>query len=87
MSCIAISPTLGDIATVCSRLSTVDSSSEGRLSPVGQMRHYVRVWSINGELIRRKKLDQQVMALCYTSAPEGVYTNVLIGGMASGEIR
>ena len=27
------------------------------------------------------------MSLCYTSAPEGVYINVLIGGLANGRIR
>ena len=87
MTCIAISPTLGDIATVCSKMTKGDRLSEGRLSPAGLKKHYLRIWTINGKLIKRKKLHDQVMSLCYTSAPEGVYTNMLIGGMANGDIR
>ncbi|XP_019849297.1 PREDICTED: lysosomal-trafficking regulator-like [Amphimedon queenslandica] len=28
----------------------------------------------------------QILSLCYTSAPEGVHVNVIIGGLANGKI-
>ena len=45
------------------------------------------MWTINGKLIGRTHVEVQVHCLCYTAAPEGVYVNVLIGGLANGNIR
>ena len=47
----------------------------------------LKMWTVNGRFIKQKNLDVQVLSLCYTSAPEGVYVNVIIGGMANGTIR
>ena len=45
------------------------------------------LWTINGRLVKQIKSDVQILSLCYTSAPEGVYINVIITGMANGTIR
>ena len=47
----------------------------------------LRMWTINGKLIGRTHVEVQVHCLCYTAAPEGVYVNVLIGGLANGNVR
>ena len=47
----------------------------------------LRMWTINGKLIGRTTSKVQVHCLQYTSAPEGVYVNVLVGGLANGNIR
>ena len=45
------------------------------------------MWTINGKLIGRTHVEVQVHCLCYTAAPEGVYVNVLVGGLANGNVR
>lgn len=45
------------------------------------------MWTINGKLIGRTHVEVQVYCLCYTAAPEGVYVNVLVGGLANGNVR
>lgn len=45
------------------------------------------MWTINGKLIGRTLVEVQVHCLCYTAAPEGVYVNVLVGGLANGNVR
>ena len=47
----------------------------------------LRMWTINGKLIERTHVEVQVYCLCYTAAPEGVYVNVLVGGLANGGVR
>ena len=47
----------------------------------------LKLWTVNGRFVKKKSLDVQILSLCYTSAPEGVYINVIIGGMANGTIR
>lgn len=37
--------------------------------------------------MKKLKSDVQILSLCYTSAPEGVYVNVIIGGLANGHIK
>lgn len=32
-------------------------------------------------------MEVQVHCLCYTAAPEGVFVNVLVGGLANGNVR
>ena len=32
-------------------------------------------------------MEVQVYCLCYTAAPEGVCVNVLVGGLANGNVR
>lgn len=76
---IATSPTLGDIATVCSNTLQAQQS---RFPP-----SILRVWTINGRLVGKLTLHQQLNCLCYSSAPEGVYVNVIIGGLADGSIH
>lgn len=145
VTCLAVSPTLGDIATVClqktSRRTAQNSTSICEpanylpyflsysfphsllhslshflpqflphflphslptsltiflfsphplslfFSSLADKKYCLRLWSINGQFIKRLRLDVQALSLCYTSAPEGVYVNVLIGGMANGTIR
>ena len=45
------------------------------------------MWTINGRLINKCRSDVQIMCICYTSAPEGVYVNVIAGGMSNGSIK
>lgn len=47
----------------------------------------LKLWTINGRLVESIKLDVRINCLTYTSAPEGVYVNVLVGGLANGNIR
>ena len=48
---------------------------------------YLRIWTINGKLVRRVSSKVQIKCLQYTSAPEGVYINVLVGGLTNGNIK
>ena len=48
---------------------------------------FLRVWTINGRLVGRVASRVQIKCLQYTSAPEGVYINVLVGGLANGNIK
>lgn len=50
-------------------------------------RSVLTLWTINGRRIKQIKSETQILSLCYTSAPEGVYINTLIAGMADGIIR
>lgn len=81
INCLAISPTLGDIATVC--LTRRESQNRSKSS----QQCLLYLWTINGRLVKQIKSDVQILSLCYTSAPEGVYINVIITGMANGTIR
>ena len=45
------------------------------------------LWSINGTLVNRKKIESEVTCLTYTTAPEGVYVNVIATGMRDGNVR
>jgi len=113
---VATSPTLGDIATVCSRKSHKYTSKYITLGTymcvlhahVSKHYHCTReqhyppfnhfiesssdeacvlpMWTINGKLIGRATSKVQIHCLQYTSAPEGVYVNVLVGGLANGNI-
>lgn len=73
---IATSPTLGDIATVCTTSTTLSKSGPCVL----------RLWTVNGKMVHRVSLLVQICSLAYTCAPEGVCENVLVGGMADGTI-
>ena len=45
------------------------------------------LWTINGRLVNTLRSSTQILSLCYTSAPEGVHVNVIIGGLANGKIK
>ncbi len=47
----------------------------------------LRLWTINGRKIERTHVEVMVHCLSYTAAPEGLYVNALIGGLANGNIR
>jgi len=47
----------------------------------------LRLWTINGKEIERKDVEIMINTLQYTAAPEGLYVNALIGGLANGNIR
>jgi len=68
---LAISPTLGDIAS----LSKSDSIS------------LLRVNTINGSLVGELKSQDQITAMCYSSAPEGISINSIVTGHSNGVIK
>jgi len=47
----------------------------------------LRLWTINGSQVAREEVHSRVTLLSYSSAPEGVFVNVVIGGLANGNIR
>ena len=47
----------------------------------------LRLWTVNGSPVARAEVLSRVTLLSYTSAPEGVFVNVVIGGLANGNIR
>ena len=47
----------------------------------------LRLWSINGTLVNKITVDSEITCLAYTTAPEGVYVNVIATGMKDGSIR
>lgn len=96
MTTVAISPTLGDIATVSlAKKDDVTNAVPSNISfqlllfifDIGTQSCVLYMWTINGNLVNKYKSDVQIMCLCYTSAPEGVYVNVIVGGMANGSIK
>ena len=70
---IAISPTLGDIATV----STDNRISKSRLFVV----------TVNDCPVGDVETDVPIHCLCYSSCPEGVSINVLVTGFADGTVQ
>lgn len=70
---IAISPTLGDIATV----STDHRIYKSRLF----------VTTINDSPVGDIETDVPIISLCYSCCPEGVSVNVLVTGFANGTIQ
>ncbi|GIY61707.1 lysosomal-trafficking regulator [Caerostris darwini] len=68
---VTVSNTLGEIAS---------SSSNGSES-------YLRVHTINGEVVGNVKVPDVITALCYSSAPEGISVNLIATGLQSGIIR
>ncbi|CAI8030834.1 Lysosomal-trafficking regulator [Geodia barretti] len=87
VSVVATSPTLGDIASVCTALSRPSRTSTTANRSSEEQLFYLRVWTINGHLVRRVSSKVQIKCLQYSSAPEGVYINVLAGGLANGNIN
>ena len=47
----------------------------------------LHVWTINGKEVGCVPVEVQVHCLSYTAAPEGVCVNVLVGGLANGNIK
>ena len=54
---------------------------------LGSQSCVLHLWTINGRLVKKLRSSVQILSLCYTSAPEGVYINVIIGGLANGHIK
>lgn len=46
----------------------------------------LRLWSINGTLVNKTRIESEITCLAYTTAPEGVYVNVIASGMKNGRI-
>ena len=100
MTAVATSPTLGDIVTVCKQ-GTKQASGylcisycfdlappTGEESAAGTSSGCVlRLWSINGTLVNKMCVESEITCLAYTTAPEGVYVNVIATGMKDGRIR
>lgn len=81
LSVIATSSTLGDIATVCLIKPHKQTATKHHTSCV------LRVWTINAAVVGRTQVDVPILCLAYTTAPEGVYVNMLVGGLANGAVR
>lgn len=47
----------------------------------------VQVWTINGFLVGKILVEEAVHCLTYSAAPEGVYVNILAGGLANGRVK
>ncbi len=47
----------------------------------------LQVWTINGHLIKKIIVEETIHSLVYSAAPEGVYINILAGGLANGNIK
>jgi len=47
----------------------------------------LRLWNINGTLVNKMCVQSEITCLTYTTAPEGVYVNVIATGMKDGSIR
>ena len=47
----------------------------------------LRLWGINGTLVNKTCVESEITCLAYTTAPEGVYVNVIATGMKDGSIR
>ena len=71
---VAVSDTLGDIATVC---YGNDNDKDCLL----------RLHTVNATLVRTMNLSMRVTALCFSTAPEGVSVNVIATGHSNGMIR
>lgn len=69
---VAVSDTLGDIATVC-----YDKNKDCIL----------RLHTINATLVSTVTVPEQITALCFSTAPEGVSVNVIATGHSNGLIR
>jgi len=60
------------------------TTEEDTVAPTGCV---LSLWSINGTLVNRIKIESEVTCLTYTTAPEGVYVNVIATGMRDGNVR
>ena len=76
---VSVSETLGDIAMVC-------SANAGGVEPAmgGSL---LRLHSINAVPIGTVATRDNITAICFSGAPEGVSVNVIAAGLASGAIR
>jgi hypothetical protein len=72
---MATSPTMGDIATATSK----------RVN--GVLMSVLRIWTVNGTFVKSTEVYSEVQCLAYTTAPEGVFVNSIVGGLRNGNIR
>lgn len=70
----------------CLAPPTIEEDTAGTSSPASTG-CVLRLWSINGTLVNRMYVDSEITCLAYTTAPEGVYVNVIATGMKDGAIR
>ena len=47
----------------------------------------VQVWTINGAPVAKIIVEDEVSCLAYSAAPEGLYINVLAGGLKNGKVK
>ena len=64
--------------------SATPTTEEDTAAPTGCV---LSLWSINGTLVNRMKIESEVTCLTYTTAPEGVYINVIATGMRDGNVK
>ena len=102
VSVIATSPTLGDIATVSASAKKHNSKNLLQLDllrtshtcnppplliPGSAGACNLQVWTINGSCVKKILVEEEIQSLAYSAAPEGVYVNILAGGLANGNIK
>ena len=99
MIAIATSPTMGDVvtATVNSMFVVYQYLFTVICLPVvvmltcsgvnGMLVSVLRIWTVNGALVTSGDVFSEVQCLAYTTAPEGVFVNVIVGGLRNGIIR
>ena len=76
---VSVSETLGDIAMVSSaNAGTLEAPLGGSL---------LRLHSINAVPIGTVATRDNITAICFSGAPEGVSVNVIAAGLANGVIR
>jgi len=68
---VAISSTLGDVATVC----------------VTKECSVLRLHTINATSVGSVNVKERISAVCFSTAPEGVSVNVVATGLESGVIK
>lgn len=71
---VAISDTSGDIALA----GPTTDGSPGSL---------LQLYTVNATFIKSITCDEQITALCFSCAPEGLAVNSVAAGLATGEIR
>jgi len=47
----------------------------------------VQVWTINGARVGKIAVEDEVSCLAYSAAPEGLYVNILAGGLKNGKVK
>ncbi|CAH2107922.1 unnamed protein product [Euphydryas editha] len=92
VTCVAISETLSDVATVHEPGAGGAAGGDGdaheyERGAAGTHRALLRVHTVNGKFVGVARVAQAVTCACYSAAPEGVSVNCVAVGLASGGVR
>jgi len=81
ISCIAISPTTGDIVSVDTGTEPVEGEKRSRQVST------LCLWTINGRFVASTTCPERVNCVTLTHGTEGTSRNVVICGLSSGSIK